>query len=93
MVKIKPLQDKVLLKKVKNEASKEEVVSGGIILPSDEKPINYAEVIEISSQIKDSPVKVGDKVLYSEYSGKNINIKDDEFILISVKEISAIIEL
>jgi chaperonin GroES len=93
MVSIKPLQDKVLLKKVESETSKEEVVKGGIILPNDEKPITYGEVIDISSELTNVNISKGDKVLYSEYSGKTITVDDEEFILISYKDISAIIEL
>ena len=93
MAKIKPLQDKILLKKVESEASKEEVIKGGIILPSEEKPIKYGEVIDISDELLNIKLKVGDKVLYSEYGGKDIKVDDDEFLLISYKDISAIIEL
>ena len=93
MAKIKPLQDKVLLKKSETETSKKEVVEGGIILPSDDKPLKYSEVIEISEELSQAKLKVGDKVLYSEYGGTDININGEEFLLISYKDISAIIEL
>ncbi len=93
MAKIKPLQDKILLKKVESKASKEEVVKGGIIMPSEEKPIKYGEVVDISEELPNTKLKVGDKVLYSEYGGKDIKVDDDEFLLISYKDISAIIEL
>ena len=93
MAKVKPLQDKILLKKVESRTSEEEVVEGGIILPSDEEPIKYGEVIAISEELKNVKLKVGDKVLYSEYGGKDIKVDNDEFLLISYKDISAIIEL
>ena len=91
MVKIIPLQDKVLLKKVE-EKPKEEVVKGGIIIPSDDKAIVYGEVIDISKDIKDPKIKVGDKVIFSEYAGKDFEIDEEKYVLISYKEISGIIE-
>jgi chaperonin GroES len=93
MAKIKPLQDKILLKKVESKTSKEEVVKGGIILPIEEKPIKYGEVVDISEELSNVKLKIGDKVLYSEYGGKDIKIDEDDFLLISYKDISAIIEL
>lgn len=93
MVKIKPMQDKVLLKKAESKASKEEVVKGGIILPNDDKPIQYGEVVDISDELSNVKLKKGDKVLYSQYGGKEIKINDEDFLLISYKDISAIIEL
>ncbi len=93
MTKIKPLQDKILLKKLEFKDSKEEVLKGGIILPNEEKPIKYGEVIEISSELENFKIKIGDKVLYSEYGGKDLKINEEEYLLISYKDISGIIEL
>ena len=62
-------------------------------MPSEEKPIKYGEVVDISEELPNTKLKVGDKVLYSEYGGKDIKVDDDEFLLISYKDISAIIEL
>jgi len=72
MIKIVPLQDKVLLKKIE-EKPKEEVVKGGIIIPSDGKAIIYGEVVDISK-------------------GKDFEMNEDKYVLISYKEISGIIE-
>jgi len=91
MIKIVPLQDKVLLKKIE-EKPKEEVVKGGIIIPSDGKAIIYGEVVDISKEIKDPKIKVGDKVIFLEYSGKDFEMNEDKYVLISYKEISGIIE-
>ncbi len=93
MVKIIPLQDKVLLKKEESKTSQEEVVKGGIILPVEEKPIKYGEVVSISKELDKCSLKVGDKVIYSEYAGKEIKVDDEEYLLISYKDISGIIEL
>ncbi|MFT4243824.1 MAG: GroES family chaperonin [Candidatus Woesearchaeota archaeon] len=93
MTKIKPLQDNVLLKKVEVESSTQEVVSGGIIIPKEEKSITYGEVIDFSEKIPNISIKKGDKVIYPEYGGRKITIDEEEFILLPYKDISAIIEL
>lgn len=92
MANITPLQDRVLIKKEEKKSSQEETVKGGIVLPSEEEPIKYGEVISISEELKDCPLKEGHKVLYSEHAGKNVKIDDEEYILIPYKEISGIIE-
>ena len=93
MDKIKPLQDKVLLKKVESSPSREEVVKGGIILPKEEKPIVYGEVIRVSSELESTSINEGDNVLFSEFGGKEISIEDETYILISYKDITAKVEV
>jgi chaperonin GroES len=94
MAKIKPLQDKILLKiEEKKDSEKEEIV-GGIIIPKkdEDKSIKYGIVEEISPELKDVSICVGDKVLYSKYSGTEIEIDNKEYLLISYKDIQAKIE-
>jgi chaperonin GroES len=87
MVKLIPLQYRVLLK-VEEKKSSEEVVKGGIIIPQDDKEsLKYGVVIDISKDIKEPLIKIGDKVLYSEYAGKQVKIDDNEFLLIEYKDI------
>ncbi len=90
-----PLGDKVVLKQLVEE----ETTKGGIILPgaAKEKP-QQAEVIAVGpggmvdgKEVK-MEVKVGDKVIYSKYSGTEVKIGDDELIVCKQGDIVAIVK-
>ena len=90
---LKPLGDRVF---VKVSASQEQT-AGGIILPdaAKEKP-QVGEVtavgpgkVEDNGSRRSMDVSVGDKVLYSKYAGTEIKLGDDEYILLSEKDILA----
>lgn len=88
---LKPLADRVIVKM--NE--EEETTASGIILTgsSKEKP-QFAEVIEVgpgTDEVK-MEVKKGDKVVISKYAGTEVKYKQEEFIIISQKDILAIVE-
>ncbi len=89
-VNIKPLSDRVLIK----PAEAEEKTSTGIIIPdtAKEKPME-GEVIAVGQGKKDEPmtVKVGDKVLYGKYSGTEINIGEEKYLIMRESDIYAII--
>lgn len=89
-VNIRPLSDRVLIK----PAEAEEKTSTGIIIPdtAKEKPME-GEVIAIGQGKKDEPitVKVGDKVLYGKYSGTEINIDGNKYLIMRESDIYAII--
>jgi len=96
--KLKPLGDRVLIKPV----FKEEKSKGGILLPdtvSKEKP-QVGEILAVGpggtnkeGKIVPMTVKKGDKVVYAKYSGTDIKGDDDEdYLLLSEKDILAIIE-
>ncbi|MBR7143165.1 MAG: co-chaperone GroES [Clostridia bacterium] len=88
---IKPLADRVVLKMVETE----ETTKGGIILAASakEKP-QVAEVLAVGPGDKDNPmtVKVGDKVITSKYSGTEVKVGQDEYIIVKVGDILAIVE-
>ena len=90
-MKIKPLQDRVVVKM----AEAEETTKGGIILTGSakEKP-EVAEVIEVGEGKKDvtMTVKKGDKVLLSKYSGTNVKLDGEEYIIVKMEDILAIVE-
>lgn len=95
-MKIRPLGDKVVLKAVERV----ERTKGGIVLPdtAKEKPME-GEVIAVGegrlldNGTKVAPtVKVGDRVIYSKYAGSEIKIDDQEFLIVSEKDILGIIE-
>lgn len=88
---IKPLQDRVVVKMTEAE----ETTQSGIILTGSakEKP-EVAEVIEVGSGKKDVEmnVKKGDKVLISKYSGTNVKLEGEEYIIVKMEDILAIVE-
>ena len=94
-MKIKPLSDRVI---VKAEAAEEKTASG-IILPdtAKEKPQEGKVVAVGPGRISDSgnaikmTVKVGDKVLYGKYSGTEVTVKNEEYLIMKENDIFAIL--
>jgi chaperonin GroES len=92
---IKPLGDRVVIKVMESE----ETTKSGIVLPgtAKEKPMQ-GEVLAIGSgemiDGKKVPleVKVGDKVIYSKYSGSEIKMDGNEYLIIRQSDILAIIQ-
>jgi len=94
-MKIKPLADRILVK----PAEAEEKTASGIIIPdtAKEKPMQ-GEVIavgkgRISDDGKVSPLelKVGDKILYGKYSGTEVTVDGDEYLIMRESDVYAII--
>ena len=94
--KFKPLADRVLLRRL----AAEEKLKGGIILPDTaKKKQEQAEVIAVGPGKRDKdgqlipvPVKVGNTVLIEKYTGQEITLNDDEFVVVKSGDIIAIIE-
>ncbi|MDD6346222.1 MAG: co-chaperone GroES [Oscillospiraceae bacterium] len=88
---IKPLQDRVVVKMTEAE----ETTQSGIILTGSakEKP-EVAEVLEVGEGKKDVEmnVKKGDKVLISKYSGTNVKLNGEEYIIVKMEDILAVVE-
>ncbi|TES93598.1 MAG: co-chaperone GroES [Candidatus Cloacimonadota bacterium] len=90
-MKVRPINRKVLVKRIE-----EEVKKGNIIIPdtAKEKPLK-GKVIEVAQVKKDDDpmqVKKGDKVLFAKYTGTEIEINNEEYLLMSEEDILAIIE-
>jgi chaperonin GroES len=94
-MKIKPLADRVIIK----PSPAEEKTKGGIILPdtAKEKPV-IGEVVAVGpGKISDDgkkvvmEVKVGDKVLYGKYSGTEVTIEGDEYLIMREADIFAVV--
>lgn len=94
-MKLVPLGDRVVLKQLVAE----ETTKSGIVLPgqSKEKP-QQAEVLAVGpggmidgKEVK-MEVKVGDQVIYSKYSGTEVKIEEDEYIIVKQSDILAIIQ-
>ncbi len=95
-MKIKPLHDRVLVKRIE----KDNKTKSGIIIPdtAKEKP-QEGEVIAVGAGRRDDDgkvhpldVKKGDKVLFGKYSGTEVKIDDQEYIILREDEILGIIE-
>lgn len=85
--KLKPLGSRVIVQRLEPE----DTVKGGIILPdSAKKKQETAVVFAIGN--KETTVKVGDKVLMDKYSGQEVTVEDEEFIILKSEDIIAIIE-
>ena len=95
-MKVKPLHDRILIKRVEEK----ETVKGGIIIPdtAKEKP-QEGEVIAVGGGKKTEEgkvipldVKAGDRILFGKYSGTEIKIDDQEYLIIREDEVLGIIE-
>jgi len=91
MKKIKPIGENILVK-IKKEEKK---TSSGIVLPetvSGEKP-QEGEVIEVGNSEKiDEKIKKGVKVIFAKYSGSELEIDKEEYLLLKAEDILAVIE-
>lgn len=94
-MKIKPLADRVIVK----PSPVEEKTKGGIILPdtAKEKPV-IGEVVAVGpGKIADDgtkiapEVKVGDKVLYGKYSGTEVTVEGEEYLIMREADIFAVV--
>ncbi|NMB82283.1 MAG: co-chaperone GroES [Ignavibacteria bacterium] len=94
--KIQPLQDRVIVKP--KEA--EETTKGGIILPdtAKEKPIEGTIVAVGDGKVTEDgkvvklTVKVGDTVLYGKYSGTEVKIEGEEYLIMRESDIYGIVK-
>ena len=93
-MKIRPLQDRVIVKRVKEE----EKTKGGIIIPDSakEKPIE-GEVIAVGNgkvlddgTVRKMDVKAGDRVLFGKYSGTEVKLDGEEHVIIKEDDVLAI---
>ena len=95
-MKIRPLQDRILVKRIEEE----EKSKGGIIIPdtAKEKP-QEGKVIAVGKgkadedgKVRPLDVKKGDRVLFSKYSGTEVNIEGDEHLIIREDDVLGVIE-
>jgi chaperonin GroES len=95
-VNIRPLHDRILARRIEEK----EQVRGGIIIPdtAKEKPLE-AEVMAVGEgKITDEgkrvalDVKVGDRVLIGKYSGTEVKLQDEEYIILREEEVLGVIK-
>lgn len=89
--KFRPLHDRVVVRRLEGE----EKTKGGIIIPdtAKEKP-QRGKVVAVGAGKKDEPmtVKAGQTVLYGKYSGTEINIDGNDYLIMRESDILAIID-
>jgi chaperonin GroES len=95
-MKARPLHDRVILKRIEEK----ETIKGGIIIPdtAKEKPME-GQVISAGpgKMMEDGKrsvmgVKAGDRVLFGKYSGTEIKIDDEEYVIMREEEILAVLK-
>lgn len=93
---VRPLHDRILIKRI----DEKETVKGGIIIPDSakEKP-QEAEVVAVGNGKKTEEgkvipldVKKGDRILFGKYSGTEIKIQDEEYLIIREDEVLGVLE-
>src|SRR5882762_1177681 len=96
IMKIRPLGDRILVKRIKEE----ERTKGGIIIPdtAKEKPQEGKVVAVGKGKFNDDgkliplEVKAGDKILFGKYSGSEVKIEGDEHLIMREDDILGILE-
>jgi len=94
--KIRPLGDKILLKRVEAES----VTKSGIVLPeaAKEKPKRGKVIAVGDGKLLDNgerakfQVKKGDEVIFASYAGSELKLEGEEFLILAEDEVLAIIE-
>jgi chaperonin GroES len=95
-VRVKPLHDRILVKRLEEK----ELRKGGIIIPdtAKEKP-QEGEVIavgpgKVGDDGKRQPmdVKVGDKILFGKYSGSEVKLDDEEFLIMREEDVLCVLQ-
>ena len=95
-MKVRPLHDRILVKRIEEG----EVRKGGIIIPdtAKEKPqegkvvaVGNGKVTEEGKKIP-LDVKAGDKILFGKYSGSEVKVDDEEYLILREEDVLGIIE-
>ena len=95
MANIRPLQDRILIKRVKEE----EKTKGGIIIPdtAKEKPIE-GEIVAVGTgkvlengKVRALDVKAGDRILFGKYAGNEIQVDGVEHLILREDDVLAIV--
>ena len=94
-MKLKPLGDRLVVK----AAPHEDMTKGGLLLPDTvkEKPVEgivvavgEGKILE-NGQRQPMDVKVDDKVIYSKYSGTEVKLDGEDFLVISERDVLAVV--
>lgn len=95
-MKFRPLHDRVVVRRIEGD----EKTAGGIIIPdtAQEKPIE-GEVVAVGpgarnerGEVQPLDVKVGDRVLFGKWSGTEVKIDGEEYLIMKESDIMGVIE-
>ena len=95
-MKIRPLHDRVIVKREEEEKKSQ----GGIIIPdtATEKPI-FGKVIAVgkgkileNGEVRPLDLKVGDKILFGKYSGTEVKMDGEELVVMREEDVMAVVE-
>jgi chaperonin GroES len=94
--KIRPLHDRIVVQRLEEETKSK----GGIVIPDSakEKPIRGKVIavgkgkISEDGKVRPLDVKIGDEVIFGKYSGSEVKIDDEEFVIMREDDIMGIIE-
>ena len=95
-LKIRPLHDRVIIKRLEDERTS----PGGIVIPDSatEKPIK-GKVIAVgkgkileNGSVRALDVKVGDHILFGKYSGTEVKVEGEEYLVMREEDVMAVIE-
>jgi chaperonin GroES len=95
-MKLKPLQDRILVQRIEEEKT----TKGGIIIPdtAKEKPAEGKVVAVGNGKVGEDgkrialEVKKGDRILFGKYSGTEVKISGDEFLILREDDVLGVIE-
>ena len=95
-MKIRPLHDRVIIKRMEEERTS----PGGIVIPdtATEKPIK-GEVVAVgngkileSGEVRPLDIKIGDAVLFGKYSGTEVKVQGEDLLVMREEDVMAVIE-
>ena len=87
-MKINPLNDRVLVKSTVTE----EKTASGLFIPQTSQEKTQIAVVEAIGDDEAIKVKVGDKVLHDKYAGTNVKVDGEDYLILSMGDILAIVE-
>ena len=90
-MKLKPLADRVLLKQAKAETK----TASGIIIPETAQEKTQEAIVEAvgpGTEKDKITVSVGDRVMYDKYSGTQIKMDGEDYLIVKMSDIIAVIE-
>ena len=95
-MKVRPLHDRILVKRTEEQ----EVKKGGIIIPdtAKEKPQEGKVIAVGNGKVTDDgkkiplDVKAGDRILFGKYSGSEVKVEDEEYLILKEEDVLCIID-